>query len=227
MNDKQRRRFERLLRGSDFGAAHAESFPADNKSGKALANLKTIITEIENLDASRNTGASYARQGTSIKGETRAFLHEQLAIIKRTAKVIGLDLPEVKNKFRLPSGNINDQTLLSIARSFHAEATPLKDKFIEYDLPVDFLDALNRGISDFEKAINQQNTGAGARTSALHAIEAALERGETEMERLDAAVRNKFRTDPATLAAWESAKRLERAPRSKNATSPAPPAPKP
>lgn len=227
MNDKQRRRFERLLRGSDFGTAHAESFPADNKSGKALANLQTIITEIENLDASRNTGASHARQGTSIKGETRAFLHEQLAIIKRTAKVIGLDLPEVKNKFRLPSGNINDQTLLSIARSFHAEATPLKDKFIEYDLPADFLDALNRGISDFEKAINQQNTGAGARTAALHAIEAALVRGETEMERLDAAVRNKFRTDPATLAAWESAKRLERAPRSKNAPSPAPPAPKP
>jgi hypothetical protein len=31
-----------------------------------------------------------------------------------------------------------------------------------------------------------------------------------EAERLDTSVRNKFRDDPARMAAWESARRLER-----------------
>ena len=33
---------------------------------------------------------------------------------------------------------------------------------------------------------------------------------------MDTAVRNKYRDDPAKLAAWESARRLERAPRPAN-----------
>ncbi|HLL73669.1 MAG TPA: hypothetical protein VK421_00110, partial [Pyrinomonadaceae bacterium] len=59
--------------------------------------------------------------------------------------------------------------------------------------------------------------GAGARISAGAELEEALERAEEEFARLDAAVRNKFSADAAALTAWESARRLERAPARKAA----------
>jgi hypothetical protein len=227
MNDKQRRRFERLVRISDYGEANAGSFPKESIGGIALVNIKAVITEIENLDASRNTGATKVKQATGIKQETRASLRAQLSAINRTAKTIALDMPEFKDKFRVPVGGVSDQTLLGVARSIADEALPFKDKFIEYGMTADFLDTLKSGLTAFERAVNQQNTGAGARTSALSAIDAALKRGESEVERLDTIILNKFRADPATLAAWQSAQHLERAPKTKAAASkpPAPPTP--
>lgn len=46
------------------------------------------------------------------------------------------------------------------------------------------------------------------------------------VERLEVVVRNKYRADPARLAAWESASHLERAPRAKRNGGP-PPTPQP
>jgi hypothetical protein len=102
---------------------------------------------------------------------------------------------------------------LSTARSFHAEATPLKALFLEYDMPANFLETLNASINKFEQAVNRQNTGAGGRTQSRAGIDENQERATLEVERLDTVIRNKFRGDPARLAAWESASHLERGPR--------------
>ncbi|MBV9211817.1 MAG: hypothetical protein JOZ52_14345 [Acidobacteria bacterium] len=227
MNDMNRRRLERLGRVETYGTDNASSFPPDSKGGKAIASIRAIIAEIETLDASRNTGASKARQGTGIKRDKRRSLRARVSTICRTTKTIALDEPEFKDKFRLPGKSISDQVLLSFARSIRAEAEPFKAKFIEYDMPADFLSSLDEELADFESAITQQNSGVGARASALSAIDAALDRAEDEIERLDTIIRNKFANDPAKLAAWEVAKRLERAPRGKSAVSKPPAAPAP
>jgi hypothetical protein len=226
MNDNQRRRDERLIRVRDFGQTRIASFPADSRGGLALAAIDTIIEEIDTLDASRSGSVGGARAGTLSRRDARERLRAQVSAISKTAKAIGLDFPEVKNRFPLPRTNVNDSTLLSTARSFAAEAQPLKTRFIEYDLPADFLDKLNAAIDDFEEAINQQNTSADSSTQTRTAIDAALARAEQELERFDTAVRNKFAGDEATLAAWERARRLERAPRSSgNNTQTPPPTP--
>jgi hypothetical protein len=121
-----------------------------------------------------------------------------------------------RGSFRRPRPNTNDQTLLSTARAFAAAATPLKPRFVEYDMPDDFLDQLNASIRNFEQAIDRQNFGTGARVAANASLEEALRRGEQELERLDTSVRNKFRTDPATLAVWESARHIQRPRRPRN-----------
>jgi hypothetical protein len=127
----------------------------------------------------------------------------------------------VKGKFPRPKGSPNDQTLVSVARSFATDAAPIKALFIEYDMPADFIERLNAGVDAFEQSIDQQNTGAGASRASRAAIEEILDRGEQELERFDTAVRNKYGDDRATLAAWESASRLERGPRkSKDVTPP-------
>ena len=216
MNDTQKRRFERLARAESFVAARAANFPETGRGGQAAARLRTVLSELETLDASRVTNAGVSRQGTSAKQDERAALRRQLGAITDTAQTIGLDFPEVKGSFRRPRPNTNDQTLLATARAFATAASPLKPKFVEYDMPPDFLERLSASITNFEQAISRQNSGTGARVAANASLEETLKRGETELERLDTAVRNKFHDDPATLAAWESARHIERPRRPRN-----------
>ncbi|HEX8649774.1 MAG TPA: hypothetical protein VF708_02965 [Pyrinomonadaceae bacterium] len=218
MHDQQRRRFERIVRSADFATSLAEPFAPESRGGKALAELRTSIEELESTDAAVLTNVRSARQGTTSKNEARQALRDQIDAISDTGKTIGMDHPELKEKFRRPRGNANDQTLVSVGRSFAAEATPVKNLFIEYDLPADFIDRLNASLDAFEQSVNQQNAGASASRSSRVSIEATLDRAEQELARLDTAMQNKYRDDAATLSAWKSASRVERSPRKKKET---------
>jgi len=220
MNDKQRLRYERLVRGFSYGAEHAPDFPPTTKGGQAQARLAEAIAEVEKQDADSITYQSARQQDTGRRQAGREALQAALASISDTADTIGLDHPEVRDGFRRPRGKVSDQTLLGTARSFAAAALPLKARFIEYDLPADFLEQLNEQINKFEEAIGGQASHANARVAATAALEDALKRGEQELEKLDTAVRNKFREDAPKLAAWESARRLERTPRARKTAEP-------
>lgn len=217
MNGIQRRRFERLSRVGAYVEANAADFPGTSKGGQAAGRLKTIIGEIEQLDAARVTSVSSGRQATVGKQEGRASLRAQLVAISDTAATIALDHPEFKGRFELTRASVSDQTLLSTARAFAGTAAPLKARFVEYDLPADFLETLNASIGSFEQNTGQQTADTGARVAAGAALEDALARGEQELERADTAVHNKYRGDAAKLAAWASARRLERSRRASNA----------
>lgn len=224
MNDRQRRRFERLLRSRDIAASSSRSngFAANSVGGRALASISGRITEIENLDAARSTDQRNFQQGTRSKGDAREALQRLLAAISDTAETAALDFPEFKDKFRRPRTNLNDQNLLTTARSILAEATPFTARFVEYDMPANFTETLNDLIEDFEQGINQQNVGRGGRRANSVAIDTALDAAEQDLERLDTAMRNKFAGNAATLAAWESARRLQSAPRKKKTPTPPP-----
>jgi tRNA A37 threonylcarbamoyltransferase TsaD len=206
--------------------SRVNTFPANSVGGRALASISNKITEIENLDAARSTDQRNYQHGTSTKRDKRAALRRLLATISKTAATAALDFPEYKDRFLLPHANVNDQNLLTTARSILAEATAHTARFVEYGMPDNFTETLNDLIEDFEQAVNQQHLGLGGSRANNAAINAALDAAEQDLERLDTAYRNKFAGDPASLAAWESARRIEKAPRKqKTPTTPAPPAP--
>lgn len=215
MNDQQRRNQERFVRVRDYVESLAEPFAAASRGGLALNGIKNAIEEAENLDAARVSNATTARQGTSQRREMRAALRSQIKVINETARAIAIDHPEVRDKFRTPTSGLNDQDLLGLARSIITEATPLKPLFLEYDMPADFLEKLAAAIESFEEAVNRQNTGAGGRSQARTGVDAAHHRAEDELDKLNAAMRNKYRDDPATLAAWDSARSKEASPRTR------------
>lgn len=197
------------------------------KGGQAAARLHEVLAELEALDTSRVSSRGAKQQATIGRRDERASLRERLRAISDTADTIGLDHPEVKGVFKMSRESISDQTLLATARAFASNAASLKARFIEYDLPADFLDKLNASIVDFDKYILRQTATTGSSVAATASLENALERGDEDVERLDTSVRNKFRDDPARLAAWESARRLERTRRAaETGDAGKPPAPK-
>jgi hypothetical protein len=121
---------------------------------------------------------------------------------------MALETPGIENKFRLPRSG-SDNALLQTARAIAATAGPLKPTFLRHEMQPTFLEEFREKMAALERAMEQQNTGRGAHVSATASVESAAEQGMNAVRKLDAIVRNKFRDDTATLAAWESARHVE------------------
>ncbi|MFL6227791.1 MAG: hypothetical protein ACJ741_03320 [Pyrinomonadaceae bacterium] len=208
MKDTERRRYETRARVRDFGATHAAAFPATTRGGELFAQLAATVAELDGHAEAQVAHRSAAAQGTTGKAAARDALRRDLEAISDTARALSVTTPGLRELFRLPRGN-NDQALLSTARAFHTAAAPLKADFIRLELPADFLENLEADINGFGRASVGQISSRQARVAATNAIGTAIERGLAVLRQLDAVVRNKFRDDPATLAAWESASRAE------------------
>ncbi|MET0626239.1 MAG: hypothetical protein ABW250_25115 [Pyrinomonadaceae bacterium] len=156
----------------------------------------------------------------------RVAILEDLAIIRRTALSIAAVVHGLDDKFRLPR-KPTDRELLDAARAFLANAEPLKAEFLRRELPESVFQDLAANIAAFEAALNTQHAGKTESITAGASIDAAFERGTNALRQLDPIVRNKLHDDPAALAAWETARRTERAARRASPTkAPASPAPK-
>lgn len=223
MNSRQRRRHERGARVRDFAETVKSSFPAGSKGAASAARVAELVGRVAELDASRTGNVRAAHEGASGKSEANAALRALLSQISRTARAISIEDSTLKDKFQLPGDTPNMQLVVSTARSFLAEAGPLKARFVEYGMGSDFLERLGALIADFESHAARRNTGASQRASDGAAIDSTLDELDEEITRFDAIAQNTFATDPAALAALRAARRLERAPRRAGATTPAKP----
>jgi hypothetical protein len=206
-----------FLRVQDFGVTHGNDFAAGSLGKQLFSKLSGIIAEIEGHSASEASGVGLARQGTATRGQAEDAVREDLEAINRTAPTMSAEVPGIEDKFRLPR-NRGVQHLLSAARAFDIDATPLKDLFIARELPADFLEDLRADIDALEAAISRQASGVGSHVAAGAAIDDAIDRGAETVRNLDALVRNKYANNPAVLAEWTSASHTERNPRHKKST---------
>jgi len=224
VNEKQRRISERGSRVGAFLSANAADFPTSTKGGELAASLKTELSNLSNLDVAKATGASARQQSSIGRRDLRESLRAQVSAVCDTAEVIAPDHPEVKGLFPRTRSNNSDSTLIAVARSFATAAIPFKALFVEYDLPAGFIDSLKADADALERQISLQSESTGARVGANASITETLKRADEIVDKLDVIVRNKYRNDPAKLAAWESARHLERTARTKR-NGDAPPTP--
>lgn len=212
MNSIERRKLNLFRRVIAFGETRLADFPAESLSGNLFSDLNRIVADLVRSGAGQlSTGGANRASGTT-RATARKNLRRELVAISRTAKLIGRQVPGLADKFRLPPNNA-DQTLLLAANAFAADALPFRDLFLSHELPVDFLDELNAARTAFDEAVRIQTTAAMEAIAVNRSVNEGIARGVETVRRLDVLVRNKFRNDPATLAAWASASHLERASR--------------
>ena len=227
MNDVLKNRYERGVRVRDYVATINPPFPNSSKGAQSISKINQLVEQTAALDADLATNKRARRTGTTGKVEAGAELNKMLRAIRRTARAIGLDDPDLKNKFRLPAGALSQQALVSTARSVQTEAAPHKARFIEYGMRADFLDALAAKIEEFEAHANLQHTSSSTHAANNAAIADALDQLDAEIERFDAILHNQYADDSATLAAWKLARHLKSTQRKrKNGNTPQPTTPK-
>jgi hypothetical protein len=207
MNKLENRKYDMLVRVRDFGVEHSTDFPANTQAGRLFATVNSVVIEIAAHAAAQTSGT--ARESTASKAVAKTKLVDAVEKLHRTARAMALDMPGLKAKFRL-SRNLSDQCLLNEARAFLADATPLKNDFLEYAMEEDFLESLSADITAFEAAITAKNSKTAIRVSATAGIGATLDRGIKAVRQLQAVVKNKYSNSRTTLSAWASASRVER-----------------
>jgi hypothetical protein len=209
MNTLEMRRLEMLTRVRDFGATHAANFPQNSLGSEQFGVVAAVVAELSQVAATQSFGVRSVQQATATRAAARLALRERLQAVSRTARAMALDSPGLETSFRMPRSG-SDQALLTAARACVAAARPLADEFIRHELPANFLADLETDIADLERSIGRQNSNRDTHITATATIDSAIERGLSAVQKLDAIVSNKFRDDPAKLAAWESARHTER-----------------
>jgi hypothetical protein len=200
---------ETFVRVRDFGAEHTGAFRTDSLAPDQFETVQQVIAEMNIFLTTQTSGIGSVQQATFSRAGAREALREDMQALTRTARVMAIDTPGLENKFRMPRSG-SDQALLQAARAFAADAVAFKDEFIRHELPNSFIEDLLSDIANLERAMGGQNTGREAHISASVSVEQMAERGMNAVRRLDAIVRNRFRNEPAVLAAWEHARHVER-----------------
>jgi hypothetical protein len=225
VNDQEKRSLDAFKRVRDFDAAHDNLFPTGTLARDLFGTIGGVVNDLEGYAAAESGGRGAARQGTVTKAVAKTAIIKDLGILRRTARTMSDNMPGLEEKFPVPHKQ-DGQELITTARAALTAAEPLKTEFLRREVQERVFQNLTANIAAYEAAITEQNTAKEERIAAAASIDAAIELGMNALRQLDPIVRNKLHNNTATLAAWLSAKRIERAPRrSHNNTTPAPQTP--
>ncbi|HEX8177320.1 MAG TPA: hypothetical protein VF543_19685 [Pyrinomonadaceae bacterium] len=209
MRDIEIRQNQAIVRMRDFGVENSLDFPPSTLGGQKFAALNALVAEIDILGAQQSAGSGAALTSTEEKRAARETVRRMMRAISDTAAAMEPSYPGISNTFRMPKSN-GDEALINAARAFVGAARPMKDEFLAFELSATFIEDLTEAIAKFEEAAGTKNLNTGKRVSATAALRDALERGMQLKRELDPMVRNKYRSNPAKMAAWESASHVER-----------------
>jgi len=218
------RRYTTLVRVKEFGATHADLFPADSLGASTFAELGVLVGRLTTYVASEAAGRSDARIGALTKAAARSALRTTLRAIAKTSRGVAVDSPDVAGKFTLPDTK-DDHALLTTAQRFVTDVTPLSSAFVSHGLPGTFVADLQAKLDAFDRAANTRASAREAHIGARAGIDATIESAFTLLQRLDAIVENRIGGDPDLLAAWRSARHVEQTMRTPKPATPRPAAP--
>jgi len=220
MNVKQLRQADMLESVSRFGFTYADAFRPPSAGGQLFAALREALNELLHQETAQDSGRSQAREGTLEKKAARESLRTAVVAISRTARALAVERPGFKRKFQLPVGEA-DHVLLAAARAFAGDARRLASHFVAYGLRDGFVDDLLSSAARFEHAIASRAEGRRGHIVARAALNAALARAFSIVQRLDAVVVNVLAQNTVAMKAWRRARRVARRRRTPRARRPA------
>ena len=207
MNHRERNRYDMLVRVAQFGADNAVDFPAASLGGSTFAAVNEAIAGLRRHAATQTSGG--IDNAVATKAVLRDAIREKLRLVIGTARAIALDKPAIAGLFRRPAGD-TDQALVATARQLVATSSQFATDFSDYGLPVNLAADLGADLDAFEQTLNEKAAAQGERVSASAGIDVNLENGLNAARRLDAIVRNRYLADAPQLAAWQSARHVQR-----------------
>lgn len=221
MNDSQVREFDMCKSVRALANSRPADFPDGSYRAELLARLNLYITQVETYAAAQDSAALNHREATEQKRVAINSLLQQLRAINQTARSINEQFPGIADTFRMPRDS--DRSILNRARAYINDAPAFAAEFIKRDLPVTFIADLQTGIDAVEAAETHKSDALANQTAATAGLRAALKQLRAIVHELSAIMRNLYRQDPASLAAWQTASHVQRAPQRKKKTTNTPP----
>jgi hypothetical protein len=169
-------------------------------------DVAEVAVAVTTLGAHAVSKLSAVREGKHTKAMAREALSDGVNAIRRTARTMAEDLPDLEDKFHLPD-DPTDQALITAGRLFVRDAEAFTAQFVGHGMPTTFVGNLRELVEQFEQAIHDREAGKNAQTAARARLAAAFASGMAASRKLDAIVTNQL-TDPVTMAVWKRAGRI-------------------
>jgi hypothetical protein len=219
MDKRQQAEGERMNKVSVYLTPRLTDFD-DNMVAKVKMPL--IIQRVGNLSTKREAQIAGGGNATQKVGIAKNQFQELLDLLKdfvNFATVMGIDIPALENKFRMPRSR-SRRAVIAAARVFAADAAAFKSDFINYGLQATFIEDLLAKADALEQTLAEQNSATETRVGAGSELENELKEISALIRQIDPIIKMVYRNDPANLAAWTFANHIQRFGKSK----PKPPA---
>jgi hypothetical protein len=209
-----------------FFGEQPELAPLSAKETALFTSLTTTWTALKAAAVRQGAGNRVFHDGTLerrlIASELRAGCRE----IAEVAKAIELEgvMPGISERFRMPR-RPTYAVLIATAEDFAAGADPIKALFIERGLAATFVDDLEGLVADFGASSGTRFGGLSNQTEGTAGLEVLADAALKLVQQLRPIISAKLKNQPALLAAWKLASRVES--RGTGAESVTPPAPEP
>ena len=209
MTNVQTHETDAFQRSKNFSLKYTAKFPVGSVGGTLFAQVAAAVPQAQGQAVDQKSAQSDREQATLTKAQIHPDLHDQLKAISESAHTLAdLGTPGLEAKFRMPRSAGNG-ALLTAARQFFKDATPMKAQFLTVNLPADFLDTLDQTITNFDNATDDQSGGEGGQVSATVSLAGTNATARKALRNLRTIVRNTFKNDPAALAEWELASHID------------------
>jgi hypothetical protein len=194
-----------------FLTHHAAALPGVVHTGtyrqlvETLATLSALVAE--------QAGSDLAAQGATQRQRAlrRALLRDHLTPIARIARVALSETPALE-PLRLPRGRPTAEQLAAAAHGMAEAAAPYAELFVAAGLAADFRAQLHDAADALLASLDHRARRQGQRTGATAGLRATLSAGRKLVHVLDAFVQTALVDEPALLASWAAAQRVQRLP---------------
>ena len=187
---------------------HEEQLPGVAASGQRK-KLDQLITEID-AHVTAQAGSDLAAKGATKKHQSlrEVLLRDHMAPVARIAQAELPNDPELE-ALKMPLGKPSIERLRAAALGMAKAAEPFADVFVKSGLPSDFIAQLVASANATVATIGNRKQSKVNRIGATKGIRTTLSQARKTVRALDALVTSAAKDDPALLAAWKSAQRVE------------------
>lgn len=209
MNDRERRLYEMFLRVLVFLQANAADFTNIPAVAAAVTILLSETPVLGDLGEEKVSDTSESKDKTIFRGDMRDALRDAMEDISDMWRPMAKNHENAANKFRMPRTG-SDQFLIDTARSFAAEALPLRTAFVERGMSANFIDDLTAKTDAFEAAIQESSSAKIERVGTNASFKPALDACREAVADVDPIVKMVYRTNAQKRAEWLVASHVER-----------------
>jgi hypothetical protein len=216
MTNKDRCRFDMLIKVANFRTNHGQRFPKTSPVHDAFGVITAEVEQLQALDVAEGSASDSAR--AERKAAAHKALVDTLTRAGKTARVLGKTMPQIDVRVALPA-SIHDLQLLTTARRFASEAEPFAAQFAVHGM---VLDEVQQQIDALDAAYNARGIKREEQRHLRARIKESLDRAMDAVDTLDVTVANHLKGDEVMRTVWKGARRIEYPRRSSNGVGPKP-----
>jgi hypothetical protein len=210
MSDRKREILNTVERIDFYGEANPQLATELPGTVEMFAANKANITRLHQAGITSDTNEAAGKSGTRSKVARASRIESACRRVAKTAKIIEKKVEGFVNTFEMRSGNYSYQDLIDKGDGFAARRVEHKTHFDKYGLTDAFFAELQTDVEEFREITHEQQDAKRTGVGTTADIEDILEDSLDVRSELKIAIENHYRDNPAKLAEWLAASRIEK-----------------